>query len=163
MIRGFTIRLGHSGFGEPAIECDKGFRSEGRISPSNRLEITVFEIESPGTNCKGLGFCQKIVEYQGLNIPWTTQVYEENGKLYTQVRGSGGSAGYQFRCEYLGDTLTTTCEIPEIERIELSNVVPEGSPLYILGRFEEASGQNCKILGSIAILLPGGSLSISKL
>jgi len=180
-----SIRLADTktAVGESGATClNTGSRGLGSIEEKGKGKILVAEAENPGTNCKGFGGCKEkgVTELVGANLPWVTEIFESEGKPLTKIlpHSGGGAPGWKVVCEnILGAKETDECleesGHPEEVRLTLGEVTENPAKvkeLLVRGLFEERGHAKCsvggaeagKVKGTVAILLPGGALSIHK-
>ncbi len=160
-----------------AVNCfNTGSKGEGVIEEGGKGKVRVAEYEKPGTNCVSVEGCEKgsITAVKGVHLPWNTEVVVgTNGKPLTKLSNSGaGEPGWEVKCTIAGIKQTDICT-SEAEEVELINEVtknPEGvSELLVRSRFQQAAEGTCslggakagRVLGLLAILLPGGALSVN--
>jgi hypothetical protein len=170
--------------GESEVQCfdNAGSIGEGVIEASGKGKVVKAEVAEPEKNCVGKKVCESkgVTEVKGINLPWTTElVTGTNGEPLTKLvgGGSGKEPGWKLKCKVAGLSTEDTCEsgVGEAEEVELSfgevTKNPAGvSELLVKGRFQDARKGTCtqkkeksgEVSGTIAILLPGGALSINK-
>jgi hypothetical protein len=159
--------------GSPGVVCGgAGSEGTGTIEGPNKGTITSAKYASAGTDCKGTGTCEKAVKVEGADLPWKTELAEEGGKVVTKIAADGGGEpGWKVECETLLGTKLDTClteSASEEEQVELAGKVD--AELLVLGTFQHLHKAKCteggaksgEVTGSIAILLPGGALSINS-
>jgi hypothetical protein len=154
---------------------------EGVIEPSGKGIIRLATVKEPSTHgCVGLGGCEKVEKIEGANLPWETEIVAgTNSEPLTKIKAhSGGKEpGWIVTCETALGTKTDECEqeAGKEEEAKLTfGEVTEGpekvKELLVRGLFQELHPGDCteggkesaKVLGTVAILLPGGALSINK-
>jgi hypothetical protein len=165
-----------------AVNCfNKGSRGEGVIEAGGKGKVTVAEYENPGVNCVSVEGCEKgtVEEVKGINLPWKTEIFKgANGNPLTRIaagNNEGKEPGWKLKCKVAGVKNTDECESAKgkEEELELESEVttnPEKiGELLVRAEFQQRGEINCsiggantgKVLGLIAILLPGGALSIT--
>jgi hypothetical protein len=170
--------------GESEVQCfdNAGSIGEGVIEANGKGKVVKAEVKEPEKNCVGKKVCESkgVTEVKAVNLPWTTElVTGTNGEPLTKLvgAGSGKEPGWKLKCKVAGLSEEDVCEsgAGEAEEVELSfgsvtkNPVGE-SELLVKGRFQTARKGTCtqskektgEVTGTIAILLPGGALSINK-
>jgi hypothetical protein len=167
--------------GEAGVLCldTPAARGEGVIEEKGKGKIRAAEVEKPEVNCTGLGACKKATKLEGANLPWATEIVEgPGGAPLTKIKSGGsGEPGWKITCETSIGTLTDTClsKVGEEEEVRLTFGEVTENPakekeLLLRGLFEEKRTASCslgnstsgKVLGTLALLLPGGALSINK-
>jgi hypothetical protein len=162
-----------------------GSIGEGLIEPGGKGKILVAHYEKPETNCVGVGGCEAggVKAVVGVNLPWRTEIFEGTEKLpLTKIlegTEKSGKPGWRVECESLLGPQTDTCEAeankPAEVKLTFGEVTknPNGvEELLVRGLFQEDANAkaDCSqggketglVLGTLAILLPGGALSINK-
>jgi hypothetical protein len=168
--------------GESEVQCfdNKGSVGEGVIEANGKGKVVKAEVLEPEINCAAKKVCEAgtVKEVKGINLPWTTEIFTTEGKQLTALKGGGAKKepGWKIRCDapIVGES-EDRCEggTATPEEVELLNVVtknPGGvEELLVKGRFENKRKGTCtqsgketgEVTGTIAILLPGGALSIA--
>jgi hypothetical protein len=172
-----TLRLTDKEAGT-VIECNSSLEKdegEGTISSNNKGQIIKAKINNAevGSRCKIIkeGFCKKLEEVHGVNLPWNTTIEEVGGELVTKIEASvaGKEPGWAVKCSGVVDECKSINK--EYEEVTLSNVVTEGV-LLVKGVFKKAHKAECslnpgkragEVEGLVAILLVNkNGLSINK-
>jgi hypothetical protein len=158
--------------GPTTVTCySRGSIGRGVIEAEGKGKVLEASVENPGTNCSATGACAGTLEKIGaVGLPWETELFVgTNGKPLTKIKGTRGKPGWTVKCGILTDECL---EGTAPEEVELINAISEFSPtskeLLVIGRFQTAHPANCSIGGTgqgevkglVAILLPGGALSI---
>jgi hypothetical protein len=172
----------NTGLGTSGAECldEASNKGEGLIEPNGKGKIRVAEAEVPG-NCKGVGGCEKVEKLNGVNLPWNTEIFEGPGGVpLTKITpGPVGKPGWEVKCKTFLGPKTDICEEetghPTEVRLTFGEVTENPGKikeLLVRGLFEEKEETRGKcseggtkaglVLGTVAILLPGGALSINK-
>jgi hypothetical protein len=104
-------------------ELSCAVRSENSIS-AKTLETT--NIKWLSCTFVKQGLCESTSKYepsaQALGLPWTSELYEEGGKLRERIKGSKGAAvGWEFTCGEAGTIVGQECTASELTAA-LSNV-----------------------------------------
>jgi hypothetical protein len=166
--------------GESEIQCynEPGNEGEVVIGKEGKGKITKAKLKEPKTECKRIkGACTGITKIQAINLPWNTSIFEgPNGNPLTKIESSGaGAPGWEVECETILGKRTDACEEEsgKPEEVELfSEVTPSnpgtGKELLVRARFEDKNPAKCSqggaeaghVSGLVAILLPGGAVSI---
>ncbi len=155
-----------------SLEKDEG---EGSISSENKGQIRTAKIITSEVTkrCKILkeGFCKKIEEVHGVNLPWNTEIFETENALFTKIAAStsGKEPGWALKCS--GGTDECKSINSEDEEVQLTNEVV-GGVLLVKGVFKKAHEADCslnpgkrkgQVEGTVAILLLNGlGLSINR-
>ena len=162
--------------GEVAVKCSNaGSRGEGAIESGGTGEITVAEYENPKANCASEKGCEAgtVKKVKGVNLPWVTEIFTTEGKRLSKLKAgvAGKEPGWEVECEVLKIATTDVCTSPkgEEEQVRLVNTT-SSTELLVTALFEEKFKAECtqskkksgEVKGSIAILLPGGALSINS-
>jgi hypothetical protein len=168
-----------------SVKClNKGSRGEGIIEAGGKGSIRAASYSKPEENCVGTGGCkEKEVEVvEGVHLPWTTELFEGTEKLpLTKITAHAGGEppGWLVRCENILDEKEPDECIEEAasgkEEVKLTFGEVTENPekvkeLLVRGLFQENHRAHCsvggagagRVLGTLAILLPGGALSINK-
>jgi len=128
-------------------------------------EAVVPEPEKEGCTLTGeLLTCKagKLENVHGVNLPWTSEMFETEKKILSNVKGNEGKPpGWAVRCAEITDECLEEKEKPEFAEV-LSGVT--GGVLLVLLRFEEKHKAKCSIGGAetgtvkglVAILLWNG-------
>jgi hypothetical protein len=149
----------------------------GLIEPPNKGKILVAKMLKAGA-CAGFGGCKEIEELEGENLSWETEIVEgPGGAPLTKIKShsGGGKPGWKVKCSTIAGPMTDICEeesAPEEVKLTFGEVTenPEKiKELLIRGLFQE-NRAHCtlggagagRVSGTVAILLPGGALSINK-
>jgi hypothetical protein len=161
--------------GKVKVKCaNAGSVGEGLIEPGGKGKILKASYTSPSTNCSGEENCTTVLKVNGVHLPWVTNVIEgPEGKFLTKIESGGsGEPGWEVECEVLGIAENDVCESSSSSESEQVRLVNEKSTteLLVLALFEETSKAHCslskektgEVKGTIAILLPGGALSLNK-
>jgi hypothetical protein len=170
--------------GTSGAEClnNEASRGLGLIEAKGKGKILTAEVKEPEKNCKGVGGCKatKVKKLEGANLPWETEIFESEGKPLTKIsaHSGGGAPGWKVECENILNKIETDECLeesghPEQVRLTLGEVTenPEKvKELLVRALFEERGEAKCtvggakagKVLGTLAILLPGGALSINS-
>ncbi len=170
--------------GASEVQCfdNAGSVGEGVIEANGKGKVVKAEVKEPEKNCVGKKVCESkgVTEVTGINLPWTTELFVgANGEPLTKLVGSGEKKepGWKLKCKVAGLPTEDVCEssVGEPEEVELSfgevTKNPAGAlELLVKGRFQDARLGTCsqkkeksgEVTGKIAILLPGGALSIFK-
>jgi hypothetical protein len=156
-----------------AVLCfNTGSRGEGVIEEGGKGKVRAAEYEGAKANCRGVEGCEKegIEAVKGVNLPWNTEIFETEKKALTKLSNSGaGEPGWEVVCKVAGVKKTDVCTsvAGNPEQAELVSEVT-GGELLVRSRFEQLAEGTCtlggakaaRVLGLLAILLPGGALSI---
>ncbi len=167
--------------GESEVQCfNKGSIGMGVIKPSGKGEVVTASYEKAKENCRGVKACEKegVESVAGVNLPWGTELVEGPGgvHLINIVPGPSGRPGWKVVCKVAGLKVEDICEevTGKHESLEGFNEVtknPSGvSELLVRARFAGANPALCSqskeetghVTGTLAILLPGGALSINN-
>lgn len=163
--------------GEVTVKCSSaGSRGEGVIKASGEGEIRVAEYENAKADCSEEKGCPEVKTVKGVNLPWKIKLFTgTNGEPLTKIEpgnSAGKEPGWEVTClkEPIVGEVTDVCTSPkgEEEQARLVNT-KSASELLVTSLFEENVLATCtqgkekagKVKGSIAILLPGGALSIN--
>jgi len=159
--------------GKVVVKCaNAGSRGEGLIEQEGKGKVRVAEYVEPEKNCSGEENCTKVKKVAGRHLPWSTEVFTTEGKNLTKIVNSGaGEPGWEVECEVLGITKADECVTEgagKEEQVLLKNVV-SATELLVAGLFAELHKAKCSLGGAgsglvkglIAILLPGGALSVN--
>lgn len=163
--------------GKVAIRCwdNSGQRGEGVIKSKGEGEIRVAEVTNPNTNCNDEeGRCTKILKVKAVGLPWITNIEKgENGEPLTTIKPhpEGEQPGWEVECEVLLVKSKDVCTsvAGKEEKLKLVNAF-SATELLVLALFENAHKASCtaskkesgEVKGTIAILLPGGALSVNR-
>jgi hypothetical protein len=162
-----------------AVCSTAGSVGEGLIEAGGKGKIRVAHVNEPTKNCKGVGGCEEVKKLEGVHLPWDTAIVEGATGPLTQITNSGaGKPGWAVECKTALGTKTDTCEEeskPVEAKLTFGEVTesPEnGKELLVRALFEEkeetlgecteGGKKSGLVLGTVAILLPGGALSIHK-
>jgi len=163
--------------GEVVANCpNEGSRGEGVIKANGEGEIRVAEYTAAGAKkCKDeAGHCPEFTLVKGIGLPWITNIEEGPNKepLTTIKPHTGGvQPGWAITCKDIIE-VTDECAAEkggEEEKAKLVNTVSSGE-LLVLSLFEEKQKALCtlskaktgEVKGTVAVLLPGGALSINR-
>jgi hypothetical protein len=160
--------------GEVSVKCSNaGSRGRGLIKPNGEGEIIVAEYENPEANCKEEKGCPKVTKVKGVHLPWKVKLFVgANGEPLSKIEPINGEPGWEVTCaeEPLVGEVTDVCETPkgEEEQVRFLNS-KSATELLVIALFEENIKSTCSqgkekagvVKGSVAILLPGGALSIN--
>ncbi len=162
--------------GEVIVRCSsKGSRGEGIVEPGGKGQITVAEVEKPGENCSSEKGCKAgtVKHMRAAHLPWLIAIFTTEGKQLTKIapHAGGEQPGWEVECETeIGIAANDVCATGEgnEESVRLVNTF-SSTELLVTALFEEKAKINCtiggnsagEIKGSVAILLPGGALSIN--
>jgi hypothetical protein len=165
--------------GESEVQCyGKGSRGEGTLEEGGKGTVRVFEVEKPTENCKGTKVCKEkeVEEVKGVNLPWKTEIVEEGGRFLTKILAgvSGKEPGWKVKCNTTVGSQTDEClseSAAVAERLVLINEITKTSgveELLVKAAFRSNGEAKCSIggakagksTGKLAILLPGGALSV---
>ncbi len=162
--------------GEVVANCPStGSVGEGIVKAGGEGEIRVAEYTSAGAKaCKDeKGNCTEFTHVKGVNLPWIINIEEgPGGVALTSIKphAGGGRPGWSVTCKTIIE-VTDECTSPTGEE-EKARLVSEisAAELLVLASFEEKIKSECtqskektgEVKGSIAILLPGGALSINN-
>ncbi len=162
--------------GEVIVRCSsKGSRGEGIVEPGGKGQVTVAEVENPKENCSSEKGCKAgtVKHARGAHLPWNIAIFTTEGKQLTKITAHAGGEqpGWEVECETeIGIAANDVCTSPEgnEESARLVNTF-SSTELLVTALFEEKVKANCtiggekagEVKGSIAILLPGGALSIN--
>ncbi len=170
-----SILLRDTGIPSAVLCFNAGSKGEGVLEEGGKGKIRVAEYEKAKEHCRGVEGCEKegIEIVKGVHLPWSTEIIEgTNGKPLTKISSGGsGEPGWEVVCKSGGIKKTDVCtsEAGHPEEAELVSEVT-GSELLVRSRFQEAISGNCtlggtgkaKVSGLLAILLPGGAVSINR-
>ena len=170
---------------ESEVQCfdNAGSIGEGVIEANGKGKVVKAEVKEPEKNCVGTKVCEAkgVTEVKAINLPWNTELFVgANGEPLTKLVGTGVAGkepGWKLKCKVAGLSKEDVCEsaVGEPEEVELSfgtvtkNPLGE-SELLVKGRFQTARKGTCtqskeksgEVTGTLAILLPGGALSINR-
>jgi hypothetical protein len=168
--------------GEAGLSCldNAGGRGTVLIEENGKGKILVAEEVEPEKNCTGLGACKKATKLEAVDLPWATEMVEgPGGAPLTKIKSGGsGEPGWKITCETSVGNLTDECvsKAGEEEEVKLTFGEVTENPakekeLLLRGLFEEKGTAKCslgnstsgKVSGTVAILLPGGALSVNKI
>jgi len=162
--------------GKIVVNCSSaGSRGEGVIKSNGEGEIRVAEYTGTvSSECKDEEkVCPEVTALKGANLPWKTKIFVgTNGEPLTKIEpgSSGKQPGWEVTCkDIINVTDTCTSNAKEEEEARLVNF-KSATELLVIGLFQTAhkahctqSGENTgEVKGSVAILLPGGALSITS-
>jgi hypothetical protein len=185
LLRTLTIRLHDSGRGagvrcvKRGVELAEGQEGEGTIEEGGKGKVTVAKITTPSENCFGEGACsEKGVEaVEGINLPWNIEVVEGPEGMESSITSGGkGEPGWKVKCNTLLGSQTDECtsETGKPEKINLGNQrsteYSYGRELLVKATFRNVANGKCslggaktaELTGLVAILLPGGAVSINR-
>jgi hypothetical protein len=158
--------------GKSAVRCGmNGSRGEGTIEENGKGKVLVAEYENSKVNCSSEEGCGTVLKLRGIHLPWKTEIFTTESKELTKIKNGGnGEPGWEVECEpFAGIKESDKCEsvAGEEEQVVLHNVV-SATELLVAGLFETSHKAKCSLGGAgsglvkglIAILLPGGALSI---
>jgi hypothetical protein len=165
--------------GEVEVQCySKGSRGEGVVEEGGKSMVRALAVGEPTKNCKGVKICQEkgVEKVEGVNLPWKTEVTEESGKLVTKILAgvSGKEPGWKVECKTALGSETDEClseSASVAEKLGLVNEITKTSGIEELlvkahlestgeGKCSQGGAKAGKTAGTLAILLPGGALSI---
>ncbi len=161
--------------GNVSFRCGmNGSIGEGTIEAGGKGTITKFSYENPSVNCSGETNCEKVESLGAIHLPWATEIFTTEGKQLTKIKSkkpeAGNEPGWEVECKVdgiAGNKDTCELESGKEEQVILKNSVQ--TELLVAGLFAELHKTKCEkggaesglIKGIIAILLPGGALSIN--
>lgn len=161
--------------GEVVANCpNEGSIGVGIVKANGEGEVTVAEYTKAGAEkCTDeKGNCPKFTAVKGINLPWATNIEKAaNGETLTTIEpgSKGGQPGWAITCKAVVNvTDECTSNAGELEKLKLVNRF-SATELLVAALFEGAHPAHCsqskentgKVAGSLAILLPGGALSIN--
>jgi hypothetical protein len=179
-ILAFTILLRDTKtlLGESEVQCFDlpGQKSEGVLEANGKGKVRVAEVTNPKENCRGKKVCKEteVEEVRGVNLPWNIELFEgPGGKLLTNISNSGaGEPGWKVKCNTVAGSQEDRCTSASTEKLEKTELISEvtGGELLVRARFENEAHGNCtlggtgaaELTGLVAILLPGGAVSTTK-
>jgi len=141
-----------------------------------KAEVESIKVEEPEKNCRGLKVCEEksIKEVTGIHLPWKTELFTTENKIYDRIEGTGGGAGWKVKCKVpiLGER-TDECESEESRRHEsvlLENVLISEKLLVLNTFLDEAHGhcseggkESGETRGQFGISLENGqALTVNK-
>jgi hypothetical protein len=145
----------------------------GLIEGTNVLITKVAEVPKPEKEgCKVEGKlleCEAgtLTKVAGVHLPWTSEMFETEKKILSNIKGTGGAPGWAVTCGGITDTCEEEAGKPEFAEVK-SGVT--GGVLLVLLRFEERVKAKCsvggkekgEVKGLVAILLwNGNGLSVN--
>jgi len=165
--------------GEVVANCpNEGSIGEGVIKANGEGEIRAAGYTAAAAKkCKDeKGNCPEFTEVRGVNLPWITNIIKgANGEPLTKIEPTAANReakkepGWEVKCNILGG-ISDVCTSPakEEEQARLVNL-KSTTELLVAALFEEKVKATCtqggakagEVKGIIAILLPGGALSIN--
>jgi len=163
--------------GEVVTNCpDEGSRGEMVIKANGEGEIRAFEYTAAGAKKykDEAGHCPEFTKVEGRNLPWITNSEEgANKEPLTTLKPhtGGGQPGWAISCKDIVE-VTDECRFAgtgEEEKFKLVNT-RSATELLVAALWEEKSKIECsqskektgEVKGTLAILLPGGALSINR-
>ncbi len=178
LVISLLLRDSRTTIGEVVANCPNvGSIGEGVIKANGEGEIRKAEYTAAGAkNCKDeKGNCPEFTLVKALNLPWVTNIEEgPNKEPLTTIKphAGGGQPGWAIMCKVLFIEETDECTAAkegEEEKATLAIKVSAGE-LLVLSLFEEKQKALCtqskektgEVKGTVAILLPGGALSINR-
>ena len=133
---------------EGTVLVDCTGTDKGTVGPGKFDRITAIEniVCVAGTHCEKL---EKAAE--PLNLPWQTELVEENGTLRDKIKAENGKgAGWAVTCKVLGVTKTDECLTEEGSTL-VENKLTSGKEQLVLNDFEEKSPKaKCSVGGAEA-------------
>jgi hypothetical protein len=174
----FSLRLADTGLGGATVECPDFGTGWGLINETNKLVTKVAESNNPaGEGCKllktsvGCPEINKVTKINGVNLPWTSELTETEGKYLSTITktGNGKPPGWAVTCNNITDTCEEEAGKPELAFVG-QGVTKE--VLLVLLSFETRTKAKCSIGGAkagevgglIAILLwEGNGLSFTTI
>ncbi len=164
--------------GEVVANCpNEGSRGEMVIKANGEGQIRAFEYTAAGAKkCKDeKGNCPEFTKVEGRNLPWITNIEEgPNKEPLTTLKPhtGGGQPGWAITCKALFIEETDECKFAkagEEEKLKLVNT-RSATELLVASLWEEKSKIECsqskeitgEVKGTLAVLLPGGALSINR-
>jgi len=177
LVISLLLKDSKTAIGEVVANCpNEGSRGEGVIKANGEGEITVAEYPAAAAKkCTDeKGHCPEFTLVKGINLPWVTNIEEgANKEPLTTIKphAGGGQPGWAIMCKDIVE-VTDECKAVasgEEEKAKLVNVVSSGE-LLVLSLFEEKQKAECtqskektgEVKGTVAVLLPGGALSINR-
>jgi hypothetical protein len=158
-------------FGNVAIRCSNiGSIGRGVIKANGEAEVRAAEYTNPGENCSGEENCEKVEEVKGVNLPWKIKLFPgKNGDPLSKIEPGnkeGKEPGWKVKCKGVSDECTSEKEKEE-EVLFLNEI--SATELLVLSLFQANHRAKCSaggaeaglVKGIVAILLPGGALSIT--
>ncbi len=161
--------------GNVSVRCGmEGSIGEGTIESGGKGTVTKAEYVNTGVTCSGETNCEKVEKVVGAHLPWATEIFTTEGKQLTKIKsknpGAGKEPGWEVECKVdgiAGNKDTCENESGKEEQVILKNSVQ--TELLVAGLFAESNKATCEkggaksglVKGLIAILLPGGALSIN--
>jgi hypothetical protein len=170
---GFSLFLKDTGISTTVLCPDVG-EASGTIE-NGKLITNVAQSEHPeaeGCRLEGSFITCKagaLEAIHGINLPWTSENFETEGKFLASIVGTAGRPGWRIKCGGVEDKCEESTS--PTEYAELQSGVTKGV-LLVLSRFEAKNKGNCSVGGNgkgevkglIAILLIGGNgLSLTTL
>jgi hypothetical protein len=158
--------------GPTTVTCySRGSVGRGLIEAEGKGKVEEAFVENPGTNCSATGACAGTLEkVEAAHLPWETElIVGANGKPLTKIKGTNGKPGWTVKCGIFTDECLEETAPEEVELISgISEFISGVKELLVVGRFQTAHPAKCSVGGAgqgevkglLAILLPGGALSI---
>lgn len=161
--------------GKVVANCpNEGSRGEGVVKANGEGEVRVAEYTAAGAKkCTDEEKnCPEFTSVKGVNLPWITNLEEGPGGVHlTTIKphAGGGQPGWAITCkDIVNVTDECTSSEKEEEKLKLINTL-SATELLVAALFERAHEANCTqskektgtVTGILAILLPGGALSIN--
>ncbi len=177
LVISLLLKDSKTSIGEVVANCPNvGSIGEGVIKANGEGEIRKAAYTAAGAkNCKDeAGHCPEFTKVEGINLPWITNIEEgANKEPLTTIKphAGGGQPGWAITCKDILE-ITDECKAEkegEEEKAKLVNTVSSGE-LLVLSLFEEKQKAKCsqsgektgEVKGTVAVLLPGGALSINR-
>ncbi len=161
--------------GNVSVRCGMtGSIGEGTIEAGGKGTVTVAKYEKASEHCSGETNCETVEKLEGVHLPWLTEIFTTEGKQLTKIKSkkpeAGNEPGWEVECKVdgiAGNKDICENESGKEEQIILKNSVQ--TELLVAGLFAELNKATCEkggaksglVKGLIAILLPGGALSIN--
>ncbi len=172
-----TLRDKNATGGSTAVQCSG--TQEGSVGPGNFDRVTKVTVKAE--NCKRVEntLCESVVEVKAVNLPWQTELYETESKIFDRINTvgtAGKEPGWAVTCKTLLGNKTDTCEAEgtgKEESLLLENKVTKGTEaeLLVLATFAKKNKAKCseggakegEVEGSVANLLTNGwALQVTK-
>ncbi len=154
-----------------AIRCGpKGAVGRGVIKANGEGEIREAKYENAAEDCSNEENCAVIGQVKGIHLPWKIKLFPgTNGDPLSKIEpgnNEGREPGWEVEC----NTVLDVCENEkgkEEEALFLNEI--SATELLVLSLFQNARKAKCSVGGKeaglvkgiVAILLPGGALSIT--